>query len=235
MRTCPKCNVNVLDEDAKFCIECGANLNVTSAALEEIPPKPVAQKKKSPIVLGRKSAVRNLKTGQSINLSKICSNLDSVTIALSWNCPNEFDVDLSAFLTDENDEAVSEEDFIFYNNPSHVSNCAEYVAVSDTEEKIELNLKDLPPEIAKIKLVLSINDEDDLQQDFSEVSDITMKIMDSDKERLVYNLTEKFTSETAIIIAEIYRKEDSWQCEAVSKGYEGGLVELCEIFGLEVQ
>ena len=54
------------------------------------------------------------------------------------------------------------------------------------------------------------------------------------QEILRYDLKEKFGNSTAIIAGEIYRDGSEWKFHAVGDGSNGGLFDLCEKFGIEV-
>jgi tellurium resistance protein TerD len=43
---------------------------------------------------------------------------------------------------------------------------------------------------------------------------------------LRYDLSEDFSIETAVIMAELYNKDDEWRINAVGSGFEGGLQAL---------
>ena len=47
--------------------------------------------------------------------------------------------------------------------------------------------------------------------------------VESKEEVLRYDLDEDFSLETAIIMAEVYRKDGTWRVNAVGAGYQGGL------------
>ena len=47
-----------------------------------------------------------------------------------------------------------------------------------------------------------------------------------------YDLTEDFSIETAIVIAELYRHNGEWKFNAVGAGYQGGLEALCRGYGV---
>ena len=53
-------------------------------------------------------------------------------------------------------------------------------------------------------------------------------------EKLVKDLMEEFSIETAIVVCEIYRHGNDWKFNAVGSGYQGGLEALCRSFGINV-
>ena len=58
---------------------------------------------------------------------------------------------------------------------------------------------------------------------------------DSDGSELIrYDLGEDYSTETAIVVAELYRNGTEWKFNAVGSGFAGGLKALCQNFGVEV-
>ena len=49
-----------------------------------------------------------------------------------------------------------------------------------------------------------------------------------------FDLEEEFSIETALVVCEIYRKNGQWKFNAVASGYQGGLEQLCRVYGVNV-
>jgi tellurium resistance protein TerD len=49
-----------------------------------------------------------------------------------------------------------------------------------------------------------------------------------------FDLSEDYSTETAMIFGEIYRNNDEWKFKAVGQGYAGGLDALCKQFGINI-
>lgn len=238
MRNCPKCNVQVLDDEAKFCIECGASLNVDVKPSEPVPVKPPEKNKSSAV---------SLKKGQRTELTKTNPSLKKLLIGLGWDTNKydggyDFDLDAAAFLLGANGKVTEETDFIFYNNPIHYSDSVEHLSDNLTgagdgdDEEIRIDLSKIPNNIAKVAFTVTIHEAEERQQSFGQVSNAFIRIVDetSGKEILRYDLSEDFSAETAIVVAEIYRYKGEWKFNAVGAGFNGGLVALCNNFGISV-
>ena len=57
---------------------------------------------------------------------------------------------------------------------------------------------------------------------------------DNDQEVLRFDLSEDYSTETAMVFGEIYRRGDEWKFKAVGQGYSGGLYALCVQHGVSV-
>ena len=189
----------------------------------------------------------SLKKGQKLNLSKEHPNLENILIGLGWQTNNydgsaDFDLDASAFLLDVNNKA-KEKDFIFYGNLKHASgsvihsgdNLVGGSGMSD-DEQIRVSLSKLPAGVEKVAITVTIYEAKKRKQSFGMVNNAFIRIVDAntDKEILRYDLTDDYSVETAMVIAELYKKGGDWRFSAVGSGYHGGLQALCSSYGLDV-
>ncbi|MEO1005641.1 MAG: TerD family protein [Cyanobacteria bacterium J06638_38] len=185
----------------------------------------------------------NLSKGERISLEKVAPGLVQIFIGLGWDINvtdigGDFDIDASIFLLDSNEKLISDQHFIFYNNKTSPDPAQSVQQRGDNrtgagegdDEIIDVNLTTVPPEIAKMALTVTIHEADKRQQNFGQVSNAFVRIVncENEKEIIRYDLTEDFSIETALIMAELYRKDGEWRMNAVGAGYEGGLQALVE-------
>lgn len=233
VRICPKCNVKVLDDEAKFCIECGANL---SAEKSSPPPKTSPPAKTAPP--SKNSSTLSVAKGQRVDLTKTNPSVKNLLVGLGWRAGDGFDIDAAAFLLGANGKVLEETDFIFYNNPLHDSEAVEHLdsktSVGDSDQ-FRVAVNKIPTEVTKIAFTLTIHDAATRRQNFGQVADVFIHICDeSGKEILRYELGKNFSTETAIVVAELYRHKSEWKFNAIGAGFSGGLAALCKNFGIDV-
>jgi tellurium resistance protein TerD len=79
-------------------------------------------------------------------------------------------------------------------------------------------------------ITVTIYEADQRKQNFGQVSNAYIRLVDvqSKQEVLRYDLDEDFSIETAVILAELYRKDSEWRVNAVGSGYQGGLQSLLD-------
>ena len=67
-------------------------------------------------------------------------------------------------------------------------------------------------------------------QNFGQVQNAFVRIVNAqtNQEVVRYDLVEDYSVETALIMAEIYRKDGEWRLNAVGSGYQGGLQALLD-------
>ena len=185
----------------------------------------------------------NLSKGQRISLEKVAPGLSEVFVGLGWDTNitdtgGDFDIDASVFLVGSNEKLVSDNHFIFYNNLTSpdANKSVEHLGDNRTgagegdDEVIKVNLKQVPPEVNKIVMTVTIHDAEEKQQNFGQVQNAFVRVVNAEnsKEVVRYDLTEDFSVETALIMAELYRKDGEWRVNAVGAGYQGGLQALLD-------
>ena len=74
------------------------------------------------------------------------------------------------------------------------------------------------------------------RQNFGQVNNSYIRVVnkDTNEELLKYELSEDFSIETALVVAEIYRHNGEWKFNALGSGFEGGLEALCRNFGINL-
>ena len=185
----------------------------------------------------------NLSKGQRISLEKVSPGLKQIFIGLGWDINvtdtgSDFDIDASLFLVDGSEKLLSDQHFIFYNNQTSPDPEKSIYQRGDNrtgegegdDEIIDVNLQTVPTDIDKVVITVTIHEADKRQQNFGQVSNAFVRIVNCENEEEIirYDLTEDFSVETALIMAELYRKDGEWRMNAVGAGYEGGLPALVE-------
>lgn len=187
----------------------------------------------------------SLKKGQKIDLTKGNPGLTNILVGLGWDVNKydggaDFDLDASVFLVDANGRATSDSDFVFYNNPNHPSGSVQYMGDNKTgegdgdDEQIKIDLSKVPANIERIAFTVTIYDYETRKQNFGQVNNAFIRVVDESKneELIRYDLSEDFSIETALVIAELYRNNGEWKFQAIGSGFQGGLSALCANYGL---
>lgn len=173
----------------------------------------------------------NLQKGQreSINSPKF-------TIGLGWDTNSSstgtaFDLDASVFILGENKKILSDQHFIFYNNPKSPGGGVEHTGDNLTgdgagdDEQIIIDLAKVDATAVEICVVVTIHDAETRRQNFGQVRNSFVRIFDSASNEVLlkYELEEDFSIETAVEFGRIYKRNNEWKFEAVGVGMKGGL------------
>lgn len=189
----------------------------------------------------------NLSKGQKVDLTKKNPGLKNITVGLGWDVNAfdsgaDFDLDAAAFMLGSNGKCPTEKEFIFYGNLEHASGAVKHMGDNLTgegegdDEQIEVKLPDIPSNVEKIAFTVTIYDSDVRRQNFGQVSNSFIRIVDmsTDTELIRYDLGEDFSIETAVVVGELYRHNGEWKFNAIGSGFQGGLAALCGHYGIEV-
>lgn len=191
----------------------------------------------------------NLVKGQRISLDK---TMKLALVGLGWDTNRydggyDFDLDASAFLLGENGKLQRDEDFVFYNNLEGRNGAVVHTGDNRTgegegdDEVIMIDFTKLPDDIKKIAICVTIHEAEKRGQNFGQVSNAYIRIVkladESDEVGepvLRFDLEEDFSIETALVVAEIYKRNGEWKFNAVAAGYQGGLAAIVRSFGGDV-
>ena len=189
----------------------------------------------------------SLQKGQKVDLTKGNPGLTKIMVGLGWDVNqydggSDFDLDAAAFLLGENGKVPSDDEFIFYGNLKHKSESVVHQGDNLTgegdgdDEQILVDLTKVPANVAKIAFTVTIYDADVRRQNFGQVSNSFIRIVDetSGSELIRFELGEDFSIETAVVVGELYRQNGEWKFNAVGSGFSGGLHALCRQYGVNV-
>lgn len=172
----------------------------------------------------------NLQKGQREVL-----NAPKFTIGLGWDTNNSssgnsFDLDASVFILGENKKLLSDKHFVFYNNLSSPDNSVEHTGDNRTgdgdgdDEQINVDLAKIGADVSEICIVVTIHDAEIRKQNFGQVRNSFVRVIDSNNQEILkYELEEDFSIETAVEFGRIYKRNGEWKFEAVGMGMKGGL------------
>ena len=186
----------------------------------------------------------SLSKGSNVSLSKEAPGLKKALVGLGWDPRNtdgaQFDLDASVFLLTAAGKVRGDTDFIFYNNKVSADGSVLHTGDNRTgegdgdDESIKLNLALIPAEIEKLIFVVTIDEAVKRGQNFGQVGGAFIRIADDEtgKEVLRYDLSEDYSTETALLFGELYRHSGDWKFRAVGQGYAGGLASVCAQYGI---
>ncbi|EXJ13801.1 TerD family protein [Imhoffiella purpurea] len=188
----------------------------------------------------------SLNKGGNVNLSKEAPNLVNALVGLGWDARatdgQPFDLDASLFMVKEDGKVPSDAHFIFYNQKTSPDGSINHTGDNLTgagegdDESIEVALPKVPPEIQRLVIVVTIHDAEARHQNFGQVSNAFVRVVnkDTNQEVVRFDLSEDYSTETAMIFGELYRHSGDWKFRAVGQGYAGGLRALALQHGVNV-
>ncbi len=187
-----------------------------------------------------------LAKGGNLSLSKEDPNLTQAILGLGWDVRStdgqDFDLDASAFLLTASDKVRADSDFIFYNQMRSTDGSVEHTGDNRTgagegdDEQIKIDLSKVPSDIQKVAFTVTIHDAEARRQSFGQVRNAFIRLINekTNAEIVRFDLGEDFSTETAVIFAEVYRNNNEWKFRAVGQGFAGGLGALARNYGINM-
>ena len=188
----------------------------------------------------------SLSKGGNVSLTKEAPGLTAVVVGLGWDVRTttgtDFDLDASALLVSAENKVLSDQHFVFFNNLKSPDGSVEHTGDNLTgegegdDEQVKVNLSTVPAEVAKIVFPVSIYDADSRQQNFGQVRNAFIRVVNQadNGEIARYDLSEDASTETAMVFGELYRNGAEWKFRAVGQGYASGLSGIASDFGVNV-
>ena len=179
----------------------------------------------------------SLQKGQKVSLSKDNSGLSKVVVGLGWDeveqqkkgffspKPQAIDCDAFALLLD-NGKLRGKEDIAYFGNLKHSSRAVEHMGDNLTgagdgdDEQIVIELNRVPPQYDRIVLAVNIYQANQRHQHFGMIRNAFIRLVDArnNNEMCIYNLTDNYSGQTAMLFGEVYRHNGEWKFSAIGQG-----------------
>ena len=188
----------------------------------------------------------SLSKGQNVSLSKTDPSLKHILIGLGWDARSsdgqDFDLDASVFMTAESGRVPSDDYFVFYNQLKSPCGSVQHTGDNLTgdgdgdDESVIVELEKVPTNIQSLFITVTIHDAEMRRQNFGQVSNAFVRLVNHEtgQEVLRFDLSEDYSTETAMVFGEVYRHNGDWKFRAIGQGYAGGLLALCNQYGVSV-
>ncbi len=183
-----------------------------------------------------------LQKGQKVSLSKEHAGLSKIIVGLGWDeiqqprrlfAPKPQDIDCDAFaLLLVNGKLISNDDIVYYHNLTHKSRAVKHMGDNLTgagdgdDEQIVIDLSSVPGQYDKIVLAVNIYEAFSRRQHFGMIQNAFIRLVDgrNDNEMCIYNLTENYSGQTAVLFGEVYRYNGEWKFSAIGQGTTDGSI-----------
>ena len=182
----------------------------------------------------------NLQKNDFLDLTKRNPGLAKVNLGAGWDVAQtgaSFDLDIVAFLCHEDGKIHANEDVVFFNHkevPGVRLNGDNLTGVGEgDDEVISLDLPQISPSISKVVFAIAIFNADAKRQTFGMVNNSYVRLLDvasGEKELCIYPLKEKFSTETAVVVAELVRDGNDWQFHAIGEGKHADINGLAALY-----
>jgi tellurium resistance protein TerD len=187
-----------------------------------------------------------LTKGSRVDLTKDKPGLTKIVVGLGWdiNSGNAGDYDLDAMAFHLKDGKIHDQlieqpngekvhsGIVYYGNKKiagiELDKDNRTGAGAGDDEKMFLDLAAVPLEVTELMIGVNIYQADSKHQNFGMVNNAYMRIFDPETNEVYvkYDLTEDYSTATAIKIAKIYRKDGEWKVQGVGEGANGTVQDI---------
>ncbi|WP_037895512.1 TerD family protein, partial [Streptomyces sp. Tu 6176] len=154
---------------------------------------------------------------------------------MSWS--GDVALDVCALVCTGN-RVLDDDHFVFYNNPSTPDGSVGALAAAPPDKAaIRVSFDALPARSDRLVLVAAIDPEADPHADLTGFTDARIRLLDPALTELgVLDVSDGRPGETALVLGSFRRRANGdWDFVLGGKGYPGGLVQLVEDHGIEVE
>ncbi|MFD3375078.1 MULTISPECIES: TerD family protein [unclassified Streptomyces] len=152
-------------------------------------------------------------------------------ITASWAPQADCEIDVVAFLLDEDEQVTFDEEFIFYGAPESPAGTVRLLTGGPAEQTIAIDVASLPPATRKVVVAAAI----DGVATFGTVGAIQIGAAAGNSGAPVARATlDAATTERTMLLAEIYRRGPLWRLRTVGQGYDHGLGALARGYGVDI-
>lgn len=173
---------------------------------------------------------RELQRGHKAKISDLTAGTD-LYVGVQIGGPG-LSFDISCFGLDEREQLSDDRYFIFFNQPKSPEESLQLLgAQAGDTESFRVTLDRIPAQVSRLSFTAALDGAGQLSQ----VAPGYIRIVAGGEEVARYAFDgSEFTTERAVMLGDIYRKEGVWRFAAIGQGFDGGLDALLKNFGGEV-
>ncbi len=194
----------------------------------------------------------SLSKGGNISLSKEAPGLKIAVVGLGWDQKQadgpEIDCDATVFLLNADGKCASSDGIVYFNQKTSKCGSVEHSGDNRTgdgegdDESITVQLDKIPADVEKVAIAVTIHDAQTNGQNFGQIRNAYVRVCNpenANEEVVRYDLSEDASTQTAMVVGELYRRGDDWKFKALEEGYttdssSDPLAKLCEQYGVAV-
>lgn len=165
--------------------------------------------------------------GETMRLSRGATTvLDGDHLVVSVTGAQTGTVDLMAFQLTDAGRVRGDHDLVFFNQPSSVEGALRLVG----GDQMTLALAAVPPEVTTVAVAVALDAASSGSLAAVRGLGVTVQVGGAVLECPV----EGLTTERAVVLLEVYRRQGAWKLRNVSAGWDGGLADLVREHGVSV-
>ena len=160
------------------------------------------------------------------------SDTARLDLVVGWR-DGEADVDASALLVTPDRRVRSDADLVFFNQPASPEGSVNHLGRTGgdaPQERIAVDLDSVPSGVDAVVVAVSRAD-----GTFGDLEELRLLVQDGAGVALAACTAGSATTETALVLGEVYRHAGGWKVRAVGQGWDSGLAGLARDYGVSVE
>ncbi|MCA5891830.1 TerD family protein [Isoptericola sp. NEAU-Y5] len=182
-----------------------------------------------------------LQRGANVSLTREVPGLEHVVVGIAWDPAIDpalaDNLRLAAILCGAGGAARSADDLVYFNQ---MVSADRSVAVGEDPgdadlEQIEVDLPLVPADVERIAFVLHLNEGSPKRRTLNQLKTCVVRVLDGRSGTALLqsvDLANELTTESAVVLGELYRHREHWKFRVVGQGHASGVVGITRQFGL---
>jgi tellurium resistance protein TerD len=182
-----------------------------------------------------------MKRGANVALTREVPGLRKLVLGMKWNAGGERVLDenlvFAALLCGTDGRVRSDQDFVFFNQLISADLSVRQLeqALGGDNEQLEIDLGAVPADVDRIVVTLYVNDGPAQRRTLGQLRSCVIRVLDGrDDRELVRSeeLASAFSTETAVVLGEVYRHGGEWKFKVLGQGYAKGVAGVAADYGV---
>ena len=159
--------------------------------------------------------------------------IDGWSLSVSWldNPSHPVELDVVAFVIDEDEQVRADKDMVFYNAPTHPSGAVDLELGITNEALAVVTPTALPEEQQRIVFAAAIGGD----QTFGDIGPVELTVRTGAGAVTIRATLDAGTTERSMLLASIYNRAGTWRFRTIGQGYDEGLLHLAVLHGVDVE
>jgi tellurium resistance protein TerD len=183
-----------------------------------------------------------MRRGSNVALTREIPNLTGVVLGVTLTSAEPVLIEslvMATLLCDAHSHVLSDEHVVFFNQlvePDQSVSQRTEPAGHDLEQ-VEVDLAAVPADVARIVVVAYINEALGGHRTLGQLREATVRVLNLvDDSELVRSedLAPALSSETAMVLGELYRLSGDWKFKVIGQGYANGIVGIAADYGIRL-
>ena len=180
--------------------------------------------------------------GANVALTREIPSLTGVVLGVTLTSAEPLVIDnmvVATLLCDADSRVLSDEHVVFFNQLTAPDMSVQQLerALGSDIEQVEVDLHAVPPEVSRILVVAYINEGIAARRTLGQLREARVRVLDAANDAELVrseDLAPVLTTETGLVLAELYRHGRDWKFKVIGQGYANGIRGIAADHGIDL-